>query len=70
MHQESDGRLEQLELLIMAHEETLERFSELLRDQQRQIGELKEQLARMKEKLSKYEAGELPEDPHQPPPHY
>ena len=54
----------------MSHEETLERFSELLRDQQNQITELKEEMELLRDKLSKYEHSDEPDEYHQPPPHY
>ena len=70
MSSESEERLERLELLVMMHEETLERFGELLRDQQKQLTALRDDMELLRDKLSKYESGEAPEDPHQPPPHY
>jgi uncharacterized coiled-coil protein SlyX len=70
MTQKNDECLERLELLIMSHEETLERFSELLRDQQNQITELREEMELLRDKLSKYEHSDEPGEYHQPPPHY
>ncbi|MDE0097840.1 MAG: SlyX family protein [Gammaproteobacteria bacterium] len=63
-------RLERLEVLLMEHESTLERFSELLRDQQRQITGLGNSLELLREKLSKYEEPDPRGATHEPPPHY
>lgn len=63
-------RLERLEVLLMEHESTLERFGELLRDQQRQITDLGDSLELLREKLSKYGEPDPPGATHEPPPHY
>lgn len=70
MNHKNDESFERLELLIMSHEETLERFSELLRDQQNQLADLKGEVELLRDKLSKYEPTDEPDDYHQPPPHY
>lgn len=63
-------RIERLETLFMEHESTLERYGELIRDQQRQLSELADSLELLREKLSQYEDTGPPEPPFQPPPHY
>ena len=65
-----EDRLERLEMLAMEQESTLEKFSEVLQDQQAQLIELNRQLTILKNKLSKYEAGEGSDTPDPPPPHY
>jgi len=63
-------RLERLAVLLMEHESTLERFSELLRDQPRQITGLGNSLELPREQLSKYEEPDPRRTTHEPPPHY
>ena len=65
-----EDRLERLEILAMEQESSLERLSDVLQDQQAQLMELNRELALLKEKLSKYEAGEDSDVPDPPPPHY
>lgn len=63
-------RIERLETLFMEHESTLERYGELIRDQQRQLSELADSLELLRGKLSQYEDTDPPEPPLRPPPHY
>ncbi len=64
-------RIERLEVLFMEHESTLERFGELIRDQQRQITDLGNTLELLRKKLSKYEEADQPvRAPDEPPPHF
>ena len=62
--------ISELEILVMDHEQTIEVYSQLLKDHQSQIDQLRLQLERIEQKLSKYEELGGDSESDQIPPHY
>ena len=68
--EESDSEVARLQVLIMEHERLLEQYSDLFRDQQRQIDLLKVTIEKLELKLSKYEHDGAGSEHAERPPHY
>lgn len=68
--QEVDAEVARLQVLIMEHERLLEQYSDLFRDQQRQIDLLKLTIEKLELKLSKYEHDGPSSEHAEQPPHY
>ena len=66
----TDQRIASLEILITEQEALLEQYSDLFRDQQKQIDQLKAQIELIELKLSRYESGGDVDSGNEVPPHY
>ena len=68
--QDPESEVTRLQLMLMEHERLLEQYSDLFRDQQRQIDALKAGVEKLELKLSKYEQDSGHSVHDERPPHY
>lgn len=68
--QDPESDVTRLQLMLMEHERLLEQYSDLFRDQQRQIDALKASIENLELKLSKYEQDSGHPTDDERPPHY
>lgn len=68
--QDVDSEVARLQVLVMEHERLLEQYSDLFRDQQRQIDLLKGTIEKLELKLSNYEHDGSDSEHAERPPHY
>ena len=60
----------ELQMLVMEHEQVIEQYSDLLRDQQGQMDRLHKRIELLEQKLSKYEEPGESTHHNELPPHY
>ncbi|MBX2884982.1 MAG: SlyX family protein [Granulosicoccus sp.] len=65
-----ESRLSRLEMLVTEQELLLEQYSDLIRDQQKQLDQLSHKIEMLELKLSKYQQPDEYDSSDQVPPHY
>lgn len=64
--------LARLQMLLMEQQQTIDQYSDLIRDQQNQLDLLCQRIALLEQKISRHDQSINPEQgqQHEPPPHY
>lgn len=64
--------LARLQMLLMEQQQTIDQYSDLIRDQQNQLDLLRQRIALLEQKISQHDQSINPGQgqQHEPPPHY
>ena len=65
-----ESRLSRLEMLVTEQELLLEQYSDLIRDQQKQLDQLSHKIEMLELKISKYQQVDEFDTSNEVPPHY